>query len=376
VYFSDGSNIVVIGGHMTTPTVVLSATPPSIPSGGLVTLTATIPATATGTITFTDGGTLGTLPVSNGVATFTTTNLPGGVNSIQASYSGDNNFFPSISEALTVDVTTVSLTTSSSTVSYGSPVTLTAVVPPQATGTVVFSDSETPIGEAVVVGGTAMFSTAALAAGQHSISAIYLGDSTYSAATSALVTQIVTQGLPSITTLSLPAGIQGWSYTTSLQAVGGTPPYTWSLTSGSLPAGLALASSSGTISGTAAASGSMAFTATVTDMNMKAASAPLSIVIDASGSASQLTDLAPASGLPGTIVTIVGSGFGPVQAEESSLLFGGVAISPLSWSDSAISFQVPSDAQPGNVQVAVSVTSSNISTATFTVASVQGCSAN
>lgn len=61
-----------------------------------------------------------------------------------------------------------------------------------------------------------------------------------------------------VVTTTLPKAITGTPYTTTLQATGGSPPYTWSLalfpgqTAASvLPAGLALASN-GTISGTAA----------------------------------------------------------------------------------------------------------------------------
>src|SRR3989454_6394877 len=59
----------------------------------------------------------------------------------------------------------------------------------------------------------------------------------------------------SITTTSLPSGTVGVAYSTTLSATGGTPPYTWSLTTGSLPPGLAL-STSGTVSGAPTAAGS------------------------------------------------------------------------------------------------------------------------
>jgi hypothetical protein len=53
---------------------------------------------------------------------------------------------------------------------------------------------------------------------------------------------------PSITTASLPNGTVGAAYTANLQASGGKQPYSWSLKSGSLPAGLSL-SSAGSITG-------------------------------------------------------------------------------------------------------------------------------
>jgi hypothetical protein len=53
-----------------------------------------------------------------------------------------------------------------------------------------------------------------------------------------------------ISTTSLPSGQAGVAYSTTLAATGGTPPYTWTTTSGTLPAGLMLAASTGAISGT------------------------------------------------------------------------------------------------------------------------------
>jgi len=41
-----------------------------------------------------------------------------------------------------------------------------------------------------------------------------------------------------ITTTTLPNGAVGTAYNQTLQATGGTPPVTWSITLGALPAGL------------------------------------------------------------------------------------------------------------------------------------------
>ena len=84
-----------------------------------------------------------------------------------------------------------------------------------------------------------------------------------------------------ISTTSLAAGTNGSTYSTAMQAGGGTTPYTWSITTGSLPAGLSLAAATGVISGTPTASGTASFTATVTDAESPAQtkSAQLSIVV-------------------------------------------------------------------------------------------------
>lgn len=52
-----------------------------------------------------------------------------------------------------------------------------------------------------------------------------------------------------VTTTSLPNGLIGSQYSAILAATGGLPPLTWSLTSGSLPGGLALDASTGAITG-------------------------------------------------------------------------------------------------------------------------------
>jgi len=68
-----------------------------------------------------------------------------------------------------------------------------------------------------------------------------------------------------------------------MSATGGTPAYTWSITTGSLPAGLTLAATTGIISGTPTASGTSNFTATVSDNGNPAQtkSAATSIVVAA-----------------------------------------------------------------------------------------------
>ncbi len=64
---------------------------------------------------------------------------------------------------------------------------------------------------------------------------------------------------------TLPAAGIGTSYNQSLTAIGGTSPYTFAITNGSLPPGLSLNSSSGQISGTATTAGTFNFGITATD---------------------------------------------------------------------------------------------------------------
>jgi len=84
-----------------------------------------------------------------------------------------------------------------------------------------------------------------------------------------------------ITSSALAAGTDDKAYSSQLKASGGTPSYTWSITSGKLPAGLTLAATTGVISGTPSTTGTSTFTATVKDSSNpdQTKSASTSIVI-------------------------------------------------------------------------------------------------
>src|SRR5438093_856782 len=88
-----------------------------------------------------------------------------------------------------------------------------------------------------------------------------------------------------ITTASLPNGQVQVAYSATLQATGGTTPYTWSISSGSLPTGLTLAATTGVISSTPTAAGTFPFTVKVSDNAGNSASAPLTIVVTATAAA-------------------------------------------------------------------------------------------
>jgi len=81
-----------------------------------------------------------------------------------------------------------------------------------------------------------------------------------------------------ITTTSLPEGSVGVLYNQTLNAIGGTGTYTWSIPVGALPDGLALTPATGVINGTPTATGTFDFTAEVDD-GVTTATQPLSIVI-------------------------------------------------------------------------------------------------
>ncbi|WP_175494859.1 putative Ig domain-containing protein, partial [Janthinobacterium lividum] len=78
-------------------------------------------------------------------------------------------------------------------------------------------------------------------------------------------TLVVSSATVSLTPTTLPNPTAEAVYTTTLTAAGGTAPYTFSVSSGTLPAGLSLNAATGVLSGTTNVAGSFPFSIKVTD---------------------------------------------------------------------------------------------------------------
>jgi hypothetical protein len=89
----------------------------------------------------------------------------------------------------------------------------------------------------------------------------------------------VAEGL-TITTPALRAGAEGTPYSETLQASGGTAPYSWAVAVGNLPAGLTL-SSAGVISGTPASIANNSFIVSVTDAAQQTITKAFTLIINA-----------------------------------------------------------------------------------------------
>jgi serine protease len=210
---SCGAGIVNAGAAVSSaiaalhPSIVSSANPSA--AGGLVTFTVTVTGDSpSGTVQFMDGSnTLGTVPLSSttpstSTASLNVSSLAVGSHSITAVYSGDANNAGVTSTALTQTVaaaaSTTSLSLSAASLTQGQGLTLTASVSGYApSGSVQFKDGGTDLGDGVTLAdGAASYSTNALAAGCHSITAVYLGDANNAGSTSAAA----------ILSVTLPAG--------------------------------------------------------------------------------------------------------------------------------------------------------------------------
>jgi hypothetical protein len=86
-----------------------------------------------------------------------------------------------------------------------------------------------------------------------------------------------------ITTASLPSGVQSSPYSASLTTIGGVPPYQWSIVSGSLPSGLQLDASAGVLSGAPLQTGTFPVTVQGTDASSQTAQHSYSLLISSPG---------------------------------------------------------------------------------------------
>src|SRR5256885_9096198 len=123
-----------------------------------------------------------------------------------------------------------------------------------------------------------------------------------------------------ITSSQLPGGTVGSAYSATLNASGGSTPYTWSVTSGALPNGLTL-NSAGSVSGTPSIGGSFPFTVQAQDAAAHSPSASRTITVSASIPPLQITG----SQLPD----------GTVGSAYSATLNASGGSTPYSWSVSS-----------------------------------------
>jgi hypothetical protein len=209
---------------------------------------ATIP---TGTVSFTNNGAIVGVGILDGTGyASAVVSLAAGSGSLQAIYLGDANNALSVSSLVPIYVapppsqTITNLTASASTLGAGQAVTLSAVIVPTsgtkaATGTVIFSASQTPLQTVPVVNGIATLQTSGLSAGANTIQASYSGDFSNQSSTSNTVSVQVGQIQPTIT-WAQPAAI---SYGITLagilnaSAVNGSTavPGTYTYTNGTSP---------------------------------------------------------------------------------------------------------------------------------------------
>ena len=279
------------GANLVATTTTLSSTPSgSSTYGTAVQLQATVSGsggTPTGNVSFADGSTnLGTVPLNSGVATLSTSTLAAGSHQLTATYGGDSSFGGSTSTTVTYSVnkagTSTTVSSSSPTTNQGQSVTFTATVSSSTTGvptgTVTFFSDGIGLGSANLSNGQAKLSTSGLAAGNHTITATYNGDSNFTGSTAPGIPQTVNAVAADFTISASPSSASAKrgktaNYTVTITASGGFSG-TVQFSASSNPAGpkptfsptsvVGSGSSTMKVSGSGLASGAYTITVTAT----------------------------------------------------------------------------------------------------------------
>ncbi|MCW2865487.1 MAG: hypothetical protein JWP48_7195 [Actinoallomurus sp.] len=90
---------------------------------------------------------------------------------------------------------------------------------------------------------------------------------------------VVIAGSPTLDFPPPPAGQVGVAYSDQLTVSGGTAPYVWSVSAGTLPPGMTLNAATGLLSGTPTTTGSYPFTVKVVDANNQSDTRPVTLVV-------------------------------------------------------------------------------------------------
>jgi hypothetical protein len=173
----------------------------------------------------------------------------------QAANGGGSDGFVAKISVVTATTTTTTLTASPTTATAGTAINFTATVAESGgsgvpAGTVTFKDGGTTLGSMTLNGtGIAVFSTSTLAAGAHSITAVYGGDAANAASTSTAA---------SVTVNALPAPTVTIAVAPTSITVGQSATLTWSSTNATS------CTASGAWSGSEATSGTMSVSPTTT----------------------------------------------------------------------------------------------------------------
>jgi hypothetical protein len=292
VTLADSSGLTVTNQFTLSVYTALSVATTSLPNGtvGTVYPQQTLQATG-GQPSYHWSITVGTLPpgltLNSATGAITGTPTSGGSYSFTVSVTDNQSNTATAKLSITISGTTITITPATlpaGTVGTAYTQALTATG-----GTAPYTWSTTagalPAGLTLSSSGTITGTPTAAATSSFTVQAI---DANQATGTQALSITIAAPPL-TITTASLGNGTVSAAYAQTLAASGGTPPYTWSLSSGTLPAGLTLNASTGAISGTPTAAGTSNITVLVTDSAKNTATKSLSLVVSTQLTVTALT---------------------------------------------------------------------------------------
>jgi len=316
-YAGDATNATALSNavsevvNLATTSTTLGSSNANASVGTAITFTATVASSngplPTGAVQFTDGTTVlgsGTLNGA-GIATLALSTLTAGVHNVVATYGGDNDNATSASAKLVETVlqiaTTTAVVSDSNPASAGATIHLTATVAMASgatadgliTGSVTFGDGSSTLGVVPVnTSGVATLAISTLAAGSHTISSNFGGNTNYAASTSPNLSEKI-QTTATITNLS----------TTTPASVAGKPvTFTINVTSSTgIPTGSVTISNGGTVLGqiTLNAQGAATFTLSTLPLGTQ------TLIATYSGDPNYVTSTSPAVQVVVSLATTV-----------------------------------------------------------------------
>jgi Bacterial Ig-like domain (group 3)/FG-GAP-like repeat len=354
---TTSSTVALTGTGLPATTTTLVAAPSPAIVGQSVTLTATVaPAPAgapLGSVSFYNGETLLGMGTVNGsgVATFSTSTLPTGADSLTAVYSGNTTSATSTSIAVTetvspatLTVTTTILVAAPAPAIAGQLVTLTATISPAPTGaplgSVSFYNGATLLGMGTVsVSGVATFSTSNLPSGSDTLTAVYSGNTTSATSTSSAVMETVALAVTTTTLVIAPTPPTDGQMEVFTATVAPTPTGvslgTVSFFSGATLLGMGTVNSSGiaTFTGSSLPAGAVSVTAVYSGNATSATSTSAATMVTVAPGFAVVAPQAPVTVPQGALVTFpltvppLGGAFNlPVTMSASGLPPGAVAV--------------------------------------------------
>lgn len=220
--FADSGSVGLPHSVIRRASIVTVTGPASATYGQTLRLNVTIPTVANttpvGTVTFmADGATIGTAPLSHGVASLDTAALHAGTRSVTAVYSGDSRFEPATSQPMQVNIVpahtrlevqmaTPILTGESTLITVSVAVSPASAVIPA--GRVEISAPNGILDSRDLAGGAATFSIAPLPPGDHPLVVHYIGSADFESS-SASVTETVLSPLLAVHTTRVNEGNHG-----------------------------------------------------------------------------------------------------------------------------------------------------------------------
>jgi hypothetical protein len=374
------SSTVNVTVNQASVTLSLVVSPGGTPNfGTTMTFTTTVtPSNLTGNITFADGSTtLGTAPINNGEAVFTTSTLDTGAHSITASFPGSSNFVSATSAAVSVPVGSAPVQVDiccAGTSVYGNSASFKATITPLTvnprqkvpTGTVFFDDNDIShlLCEAAVSAGptigTANCTTSELTGGNHNILVNYVdptntyrdpnnSESIVWAVTPAASSVTLASDSPNntshtgqrVTFTATVTGVQGGATPTGTVVFNDT--FKGSTTQVNGPVGTNGQAAFSTFFNGTASAGQHSITAVYNQDNADKnyQSSTSNAVLQTVNIIPAITSMTPTNGPAGMGFSLSGTSFGN---NAGTVTINGAQATVLQWSDTKITLQVPGTA--------------------------------